>query len=120
MSFDEVFLIMGYPTRPDPINAWVEYFLPDKKTGQTWAEFFDPKPDPTRPDPNFVHKKSGLTRSYPNPTRPCDGSASNQKIQPDGWVGLGTDQRKKCQIFFDLIRIRPDPIIDQVYGLWAE
>ena len=58
-------------TRPNPINvrAGLEpIFFDRQKKGQARGDFFDPKSDPTRPDPNFIHKKSGLTQ--PDPNRP--------------------------------------------------
>ena len=118
-----LYLITGYPTRsarkkPDPTRlirglGSSQIFLTQQKKGCAWAEFFDPKPDPTRilytknqvwPDPTWIlYTKNQV---WPDPTRPCDGSGSGQKIEPDGRVGPGTGWRKKCRVFFD--PIRPD------------
>jgi len=129
-----LYLITGYPTRsarknpdptqPDPINAWVGLrpnFFDTTKKGLRLGRIFWPetRPNPnfihqksglTWPNLNFIHKKSGLTRSDPTMWRV--GLRPKNGAWWSGQAGYGL--KKKVSGFLT----RSDPINDQVYPFY--
>ena len=63
-------------------QAWANIFDPTQKTGRVWAEFLDPKPDPTE----FYTQKIRFDPTQPEHVSDWDQA---KKIQPNDQVGPG-------------------------------
>jgi hypothetical protein len=87
-----------------------EIFDPTQKSGHARVGFFDLKPNTTRPNPKFMHKKLGLTQP--------DLNLTTYRVElgpknPAQWSGQA-ELRPKEKIRWFLLT-RPGPMDDQVY-----